>query len=95
MSRPPEGGRLITRIYCLDSCREPLPPIEAVIAGALTTTHGESDKPQDEKDCCGYPQDVHRESGSKENQNKQQRKNQYHRTSSLFTKTPIGSELVS
>jgi hypothetical protein len=66
-----------------------------VIAGALTPTHGESDKPQDEKHCCGYPQEMHRKSSSKENQDEQQRKNQYHRTPSLFIKTPRRSELAS
>jgi hypothetical protein len=55
-----------------------LPPIEAVRASALTPANGESDYPQHKEDGCSNPQEMRRESGSKEDQDEQQRENQYH-----------------
>ncbi len=72
----------------------PLPPIEAVTARAFTSTNDESYEPQNEKDSGRYPQQMHRESGSKQNQNEQQCKDQYHRTTSLLVKSEIHFCLV-
>ncbi len=55
---------------------EGLPPIETVASCTLTPTNCESNDPQDEKDSCQNPQQMHRESGSKKNQDEQQRKDQ-------------------
>jgi hypothetical protein len=55
-----------------------LPPIEAVRASALAPPDGESDKPQNKEDGCSNPQEMRRESGSKEDQDQQQSENQYH-----------------
>jgi hypothetical protein len=57
-------------------------------ASALTPTNRESDEPQDEEHGCRYPQQMHRESSSEENQDKQQCQDQYHSTTSLIEKAP-------
>jgi hypothetical protein len=53
-------------------------------ASSLASPHGEPDEPENQKDRCSDPQDVQCESCSKENQDHQQRKYQYHRTTSLL-----------
>lgn len=84
-NRPPEGGRFRAEIYRPYSFKG-LPSIKPVTAGTLTPTYSESDEPEHEKDSCRYPQKMYCEPGSKQNQDEQQRKNQYHRTASLFMK---------
>jgi hypothetical protein len=59
---PPGGGRF--GVVSTDSTHA-LPPIEAVRSSALTPTNGESDKPQDKKDSCRNPQEMHCKSGPK------------------------------
>ncbi len=54
----PEGGRIVDS-FNASICTKALPPIEAMRSSALTPTNGESDDPQDEKDGCNYPQEMH------------------------------------
>jgi hypothetical protein len=51
---------------------------------AFSSTNGETDKPQDEKHGCGDPQEMHCKSGSKEEQDEEHRKDQYHRRTLLY-----------
>jgi hypothetical protein len=51
-------------------------------ASALTSAYRNSDEPQNKEHGCRYPQQMHRESSSEENQDKQQCQNQYHSTTS-------------
>jgi hypothetical protein len=53
-------------------------------ASALASADRESDEPEDEEYGCRYPQQMHREPSSEENQDKQQCQNQYHGRTSLF-----------
>ena len=76
---PPKGAVFTTPFFT-----KALPPIEAVATSALTPTNGNPNEPQNEKDCSRYPQKMHCESGSKKNQNEQERKNQYHGTTSYL-----------
>jgi hypothetical protein len=60
-----------------------LPAVEAVAPGALTTTHGESDKPQDQQDDRSDPQDMEGKPGTEEDQDEQQREYEQHETTHL------------
>jgi hypothetical protein len=63
---------------------EALPPVKAMTARALASADRESDEPEDEEYGSRYPQQMHREPSSEENQDKQQCQNQYHGNTSLF-----------
>src|SRR5580704_10011472 len=82
---PPKGADSALRSTARIRSKR-LPSIKTVTAGTLTPTYSESDEPEHEKDSCRYPQKMYCEPGSKQNQDEQQRKNQYHRTTSLFMK---------
>jgi len=52
--------------------------------GVLTPTEGEPYDPENEKDDRGDPQKVYCKSGTKEDQDQQQRKNEQHETTQPF-----------
>lgn len=65
-----------------------LPPIETVTPSALPPANGESNEPEDEKNSSSYPQKMHCKSSTKENQDEQKSKNQYHATTSQLQNAP-------
>jgi hypothetical protein len=66
------------------SCREPLPPVEAMTSGTLASADGESHDPQDQQDDRGNPQEMYGEPGTEEDQDEQQCENEQHETRLLF-----------
>jgi plasmid stabilization system protein ParE len=76
-----QGGRTRQQLY--DEARrrpttDDLPPVEAVVAGALPASEGEPDQPEDEKDGRGDPQQMDGEPQTGEQQHDEKRDHDDH-----------------